>query len=478
MYLNELAQELANYTNSSFSDVISRAKTLRKHGIIDKGGHGPSARHVSLEDCVNLLLAVLINEKASDIHTRTLDVCQQPLNPMRQEISMDPFLGLRVFKGRDPGSIKLFEALIALMQDISSGRQELPLVRRMTVYLKQLQKDSRSVHKRITIDYFIDREEFSRTASFNQYQTLSEITDDSELLDYVDPSGPVVANKYLQSNFGDTMQDFLKNETAMNLFRPDTGARGHELMQRYNKYFEHLGKDNKKASLQEIESIPAIERRYVIGGQAFFILAGLVEAGRGMSEHNISYSMDDSTPSIMEDKPSIDQDFEDRVNELRKQRQSIRRDYMIENEEQVEHPFKVGRKYRREEIAGAIGSDQTIVGIFWGNKYPDRVVCTAGGAKAEKFGFQDRELDDGSWYYYGQGTKGDQSWNTSNQMVRDRKVWLFKTHRASVEERARGRNKNWYEFKGDFYCDNWENETPTSGPREGDQMIRFHLARE
>jgi hypothetical protein len=391
---------------------------------------------------------------------------------------MDPFLGLRVFKGREPGSIKLFEALIALMQDISSGRQELPLVRRMTVYLKQLQKDSQRVHKRITIDYFIDREEFSRTASFNQYQTLSEITDDSELLDYVDPSGPVVANKYLQSNFGDTMQDFLKNETAMNLFRPDTGARGHELMQRYNKYFEHLGKDNKEASLQEIESIPAIERRYVIGGQAFFILAGLVEAGRGMSEHKISYSMDDSTPSIMEDKPSIDQDFEDRVNELRKQRQSIRRDYMMENEEQVEHPFEVGRKYRREEIAGAIGSDQTVVGIFWGSRYPDRVVCTAGGAKAVRFGFEDRELDDGSWYYYGQGTKGNQSWNTANQMVRDRKVWFFKTHRASVEERARGRNKNWYEFKGDFYCDNWENETPTSGPREGDQMIRFHLARE
>jgi 5-methylcytosine-specific restriction protein A len=182
--------------------------------------------------------------------------------------------------------------------------------------------------------------------------------------------------------------------------------------------------------------------------------------------------------NIMEDKPSIDQDFENKVNELRKQRQSIRRDYMMENEEQAEQPFEVGRKYRREEIAGAIGSDQTVVGIFWGSRYPDKVVCTAGGEKAEKFGFQDKELDDGSWYYYGQGTKGNQSWNTANQMVRDRKVWFFKTHRASMEERARGNNKNWYEFKGNFYCDNWENETPTSGPREGDQMIRFHLARE
>ncbi len=149
-----------------------------------------------------------------------------------------------------------------------------------------------------------------------------------------------------------------------------------------------------------------------------------------------------------------------------------------ESDNQELCPFEMNKHYRREEITSAIGSDQTVVGIFWGSRYPDRVVCTAGGEKAERFGFGDRELDDGSWYYYGQGTKGDQFWNASNKIVRDRKVWFFKTHRASMEERARGRNKNWYEFNGSFFCETWEYEIPETGKRKGDQMIRFHLIKD
>ena len=149
----------------------------------------------------------------------------------------------------------------------------------------------------------------------------------------------------------------------------------------------------------------------------------------------------------------------------------------IERKNQEICPFKLHKQYRREQVKNAIGSNQEIVGIFWGNKFPNRVVCTAGGAKAEKFGFADRELEDGTWYYYGQGTKGNQDWNVSNKIVKDRKIWLFKTHAASEEEKLKGINKNWYEFKGSFCCDSWQYEIPESGIRKGDQMIRFHLVK-
>ena len=148
-----------------------------------------------------------------------------------------------------------------------------------------------------------------------------------------------------------------------------------------------------------------------------------------------------------------------------------------ESDNQELCPFEMNKHYRREQITSAIGSDQEIVGIFWGNKYPGKVVCTAGGAKAKQFGFEDRELEDGSWLYYGQGTKGDQVWKLANEKVRDNEVLLFKTHSASSNEKAQGISKNWYEFKGCYYCTTWEYYVPDSGEREGDRMIRFHLAK-
>ena len=124
MYLNELAKEIAKYTNSHETDVLFRSRILRKNGIIDQGGYGPSARNVNLEDSINLLLAVLINEKASDIHIRTAKTGQLRIRPIRQSISTDPLLALDIIKGRTLEEITLFECLMVIIRDIASKKFE------------------------------------------------------------------------------------------------------------------------------------------------------------------------------------------------------------------------------------------------------------------------------------------------------------------------------------------------------------------
>ena len=98
-----------------------------------------------------------------------------------------------------------------------------------------------------------------------------------------------------------------------------------------------------------------------------------------------------------------------------------------------------------------MGSKQTQVGVLWGKKDNNVIACLARGKE-----FTDQKLPDGSWYYFGQGAKGDQSWNFANQLIRDKQIYLFNNLGPSAIDKNRKRKKNRYEYIGLFFCDHWE----------------------
>jgi len=461
MHLNELSKEIAYYTNSQESDVVFRSRILRKNGIIDQGGYGPSARNVNLEDAINLLLAVLINEKASDVHIRTAKTGQLKINPIRQTISTDPLLSLDAIKDRSLVSITLFECLMVIIRDISSKKFQLPLIKRLIITYKQLDNDSNlDLHTRVTIDYFNDRQKFTQNVTFKNFESLKEISDDTELLEHVDTKGNFTVPKYLQSNFGDSIEELNKKEKDLNYFENKF-----EGLERYRKIHK-VSMSNDNFSTQELESIPIIEKQYKIGGQIFFILASLFEENKETYSENISYSM--ASANDTSEKISNEIHYEDIILEIRKQSQNIKKVYS--EKEGKGEVFEKKQKYNYENISNAMGSRQTQAGVLWGEKDNNVIACLARGKE-----FTDQKLPDGSWYYFGQGAKGDQSWNFANQLIRDKQIYLFNNLGPSAIDKNRKRKKNRYEYIGLFFCDHWEYIISKDKNREGDKMIRFHL---
>ena len=185
--------------------------------------------------------------------------------------------------------------------------------------------------------------------------------------------------------------------------------------------------------------------------------------------------MQSSVPNMEETVTKLQIYINQDISNFRKQSQIIKEAYSFSNDVLEEELFQVKRKYRYEEITARMHSKQTRVGCIWGQKYPDFIACTAGGRLAVEYDFKDEELQDKSWYYYGQGSSGDQTWNFANKQIREKNIFLFKTYPPSSIDRNRGRNKNWYEFQGIFICKNWEIVEPKKGNRQGDKMIRLHL---
>jgi 5-methylcytosine-specific restriction protein A len=143
------------------------------------------------------------------------------------------------------------------------------------------------------------------------------------------------------------------------------------------------------------------------------------------------------------------------------------------------HPFSLGKEYKRKRLLDFLGSKQGQSGVLWGSREPGCLICTSGGRHGKKAGYSDELLADGSWWYFGQGQDGDQSLqNSANAklVAGKRSILLFSTReptgREIVEQEGYGKL---YAFRGSFNVLNCEFVVPSDGPRQGNQLLRFHL---
>ena len=141
--------------------------------------------------------------------------------------------------------------------------------------------------------------------------------------------------------------------------------------------------------------------------------------------------------------------------------------------------FTVGENYERIHLLDFVGSKQPQSGIIWGSKEPGCVICTSGGRHSYRAGYEDNERPDGSWVYFGQGEKGDQSSRRfANRLLLEgqKSVLLFTTREpTAAESRRRGSYKKRYRFEGTYVVAGWDTYVPGTGSRKGDTLLKFEL---
>jgi hypothetical protein len=147
--------------------------------------------------------------------------------------------------------------------------------------------------------------------------------------------------------------------------------------------------------------------------------------------------------------------------------------------------FQLGHEYLRQHILDYFASGQPQSGIIWSSGKtplrPTEVAVTSGGRSGKKAGFEDRELDDGSWIYYGQGPEGihQNPHAAGNRRLIDRSnvILLFSTREPTQDEVERsGAYRKMYTFKGKFRCDYWDLELQLGGRRAGTRLLRCRLS--
>jgi 5-methylcytosine-specific restriction protein A len=141
--------------------------------------------------------------------------------------------------------------------------------------------------------------------------------------------------------------------------------------------------------------------------------------------------------------------------------------------------FVVSQEYFRDQLLEFVGSKQKQSGIIWGEKDKTCVIVTSGGEGGKSLGYTDRRNEDGTFYYIGQGEKGDQNPNKfANRLLIDgeRSVLLFTTKDPSSEQRKKlGSKKKLYTFEGIFEVKSWDFIVPKEGKRANDKLIQFLL---
>ncbi|OFW16363.1 MAG: hypothetical protein A3H27_18420 [Acidobacteria bacterium RIFCSPLOWO2_02_FULL_59_13] len=141
--------------------------------------------------------------------------------------------------------------------------------------------------------------------------------------------------------------------------------------------------------------------------------------------------------------------------------------------------FSVGQAYERSQLLEFVGSKQQQTGIIWGPRESGCVICTSGGRHSKKAGYEDGPTTNGSWRYYGQGGRGDQSISSfANGLLSngDKTVLLFLTKEPGASQvKSQGNYRKQYEFAGAFHVASYDKVRATAGPRRGDLLIRFDL---
>ena len=93
--------------------------------------------------------------------------------------------------------------------------------------------------------------------------------------------------------------------------------------------------------------------------------------------------------------------------------------------------FIVGREYRRSELHDRYGGNRQ-KGICPSPHHP--VVFLFTGESGEQYGYFDGFQNNGTYWYTGEGTRGDMEWRASNRAIRDsqslgKSLHLFEKHR-------------------------------------------------
>ncbi|RXZ38142.1 HNH endonuclease [Oxalobacteraceae bacterium CAVE-383] len=140
-------------------------------------------------------------------------------------------------------------------------------------------------------------------------------------------------------------------------------------------------------------------------------------------------------------------------------------------------PFNIGQEYERSELLSFVGSKQQQTGVIWGKKEPGCIIATSGGRHGKKVGYSDERLQDGSWWYFGQGQNGDHSINNAAnaKLVNGKEsILLFTTREPTAGEvKSRGNYKKLFAFQGAFNVSHYEVVIPTSGSRKDQKLLRF-----
>jgi 5-methylcytosine-specific restriction protein A len=139
--------------------------------------------------------------------------------------------------------------------------------------------------------------------------------------------------------------------------------------------------------------------------------------------------------------------------------------------------FISNTSYERIDLLDFVGSKQNQSGILWGAKKPGCVIVTSGGRHGKKVGYGDQKNEDGSWFYIGQGSEGNQnpkSFANAILINEQRDVLLFSTREPNAKEvKERGNHRKFYTFEGIYKVASWRIVVPDEGKRKGDEMIEF-----
>jgi hypothetical protein len=141
--------------------------------------------------------------------------------------------------------------------------------------------------------------------------------------------------------------------------------------------------------------------------------------------------------------------------------------------------FRVDQEYDRSRLLEFVGSKQGESGIIWGDKEEGCVIVTSGGKGAQDAGYEDGPNDDGTFFYIGQGKKGDQNpYSFANSLLSSKKrtVLLFLTREPTpLEKKERNSRRKFYKFSGIYEVASWDFFIPYIGPRKNVKLVRFLL---
>ena len=142
-------------------------------------------------------------------------------------------------------------------------------------------------------------------------------------------------------------------------------------------------------------------------------------------------------------------------------------------------PFVLNQEYPRTRLLEFLGSRQGQSGILWGSREPGCLICTSGGRHGKAASYSDEHRDDGSWWYIGQGTTGDQTLkNAANAKMAsgEKSILLFSTREPTANEvKSQGGYGKLFRYRGSFNVVDCEEFRPAEGSRKGDKLLRFLL---
>ena len=135
---------------------------------------------------------------------------------------------------------------------------------------------------------------------------------------------------------------------------------------------------------------------------------------------------------------------------------------------EIEIPaFEYGKAYNRRALHQELGGQEQ-GGIITPTEYP--VVIAVSGASGKKHGYLDEWTNDGVFLLFGEGQRGDMSFDSGNKAIRDhvkdgKALYLFLTTKKKGEIR----------FAGEFNCDSYHLEQAKDSDDKRRSAIVFHL---